>query len=374
MTGRILLLAFVLAACSAQKTTEQRPGVRGDSDVAGASSQDSADDDPSRDRDASLVLDVPEAGATAFIDGDDAGAEECGRQRFDVRRRPADVLLVLDRSASMKKQPSGSEDDAPSKWELVVPALEQAISATDNALAWGLKFFPEGDDAGECSDESYPGSIAVPIAPMNARDVNQAIEGTRPTGDGTPTGDAVDEAVKYLGQLDDGNDKYILLATDGEPSCSGDKKGGDAARAAAYGAVEAAAMSGIDTFVVGIATSKKSASETLTELAKAGHRAPSSGYYLANTQDELVAALRAITSAVTSCRFPLSSRPPNPDHVGVLIGMTRVPKDPAQHDGWNYVDADFSAVELFGPACETVKASGADTVNVVFGCKADELF
>lgn len=125
---------------------------------------------------------------------------------------------------------------------------------------------------------------------------------------------------------------------------------------------------------MGIATTKKSASGSLTELADAGGRAPSSGYYLANTQDELVAALREITAAVTSCRFPLSSQPPVPEHVGVLIGMERVPKDTAKQDGWDYVDADYSALELFGPACEAVQASGVDSVSVVYGCKADELF
>jgi hypothetical protein len=195
-----------------------------------------------------------------------------------------------------------------------------------------------------------------------------------PKGDGTPTGDAMTEAVKYLQQLDDQNNKLILLATDGEPSCAGKEKGGDDARAAAREAVESAASSGFDTFVVGISTTKKSASMTLTELATAGKRAPSSGYYLANTQDELVTALKAITSAAASCRFPLSAKPPVPDHVGVSIGADRVAKDTGHKDGWDYVDADYSAVELFGSSCETVKASGADAVSVVFGCKSDELF
>ena len=62
----------------------------------------------------------------------------------------------------MDDEPDGAEDGSPSKWELVVPALKQSIMATDGAISWGLKFFPEGDDAGECNDESYPGSIAVP--------------------------------------------------------------------------------------------------------------------------------------------------------------------------------------------------------------------
>ena len=314
------------------------------------------------------------AAAPAADNGADAGSDECGRQHFDVRRKPADVLLVLDRSGSMKDEVDDDVDDSPSKWDVVVPALKEVIGVTDNSVSWGLKLFPEGDETGECSDDSYPRTIAVPIKPTNAGAVNQAITSTEPRGDGTPTSDAVDEGVKYLNGLSDQSVKYILLATDGAPSCAGKTKDSGDARTAAVAAVQRAADSGIHTFVIGIATGEGSAHKTLTELAKAGREAPGSGYYLASTKDELVSAVRAITSAVASCRFPLKSAPPNPDHVGVLIGQQRIRQDPNGKDGWRYVDAQRTAIELFGPACEAVKSSGADSVNVVFGCKSDTLF
>jgi hypothetical protein len=71
--------------------------------------------------------------------------DNCGLQYFDVERRPADVLLVLDRSASMQDAPD-EDDGATSKWDLTVPALNQVILATDTAVAWGMKTFPEGQD------------------------------------------------------------------------------------------------------------------------------------------------------------------------------------------------------------------------------------
>jgi hypothetical protein len=58
----------------------------------------------------------------------------------------------------------------------------------------------------------------------------------------------------------------------------------------------------------------------------------------------------------------------------VSVAGKRVAKDPSQKDGWNYVDAQFSAIELFGAACDAVKASAGDSVNIVFGCKSDTLF
>jgi Mg-chelatase subunit ChlD len=388
MNGIKWALVLCLAACSAPTQDAQQRSSSGAQSAAGSapvavagSSASGATDVTATANPGSPVIAAPEPPA---MDGVETAEDDCGRQRFDVRRKPVEVLLVLDRSASMQDEPSNEDDDeddddenaveVPSKWEVVVPALKEAIAATDGALSWGLKLFPLGDEAGECSEDSYPGSIAVPIAPLNAAKVNQAIEDTDPNGDGTPTGDAINEAVKYLQGTGSDNPKYILLATDGDPSCAGTEKGGDEARPAALKAVEAAANGGFDTFVVGISTTKESSTETLTELAAAGKRAPASGYYLANTQDELLAALHAITAAAASCRFPLSSRPPNPDFVGVLIGSDRVSKDTGHKDGWDYVDPEHSAIELYGPACDKVQATGADTVNIIFACKADELF
>jgi hypothetical protein len=304
----------------------------------------------------------------------DGGELDCGRQTFNVARKPADILLVLDRSGSMKDDVNGASK-APSKWDLVVPALQQVISATDASVAWGLKLFPRGDDAGECSADSYPSDIAVEIKPSNASAVNQAMSSATPKGDGTPTSDAVDEAVKYLKTIRDNNPKYILLATDGEPSCAGTTKSSSKARTAAIAGVKAAADADFHTFVVGIATTKSSASDTLTELASAGLEPPSgSGYYLASTRDELVSAVQKIAGSVGTCVFPLDNKPPNPDHVGVTIGDQRVPHDSNNIAGWNYVDSDMRAIELFGAACDEVMSRGVDTVKVVFGCKADVLF
>ncbi|UQA59860.1 vWA domain-containing protein [Polyangium aurulentum] len=299
--------------------------------------------------------------------------EDCGRVEFSVERKPVDILLVLDRSASMKDDPSGG-DGSPSKWEIVVPALQEVIKSTDDGVSWGLKVFPLGDGEGACTAASFPEDILVPIAEKNASKVNAAISATSDEGDGTPTGDAINKAVEYLKGIQNDNVKYLVLATDGDPSCP--KEDADEF---AVEAVSAAAAAGYHTFVVGVASSASKV-KALNEVAIAGLEprvdpdplAPK--FYIAATKDQLVTAMQTITGNAASCLFPLSEPPPNPDHVGVFIGDQQVEQDTTGTEGWNYTGPDMKGIELHGAACETVKNGGAELVGVIFGCKDDPLY
>ena len=85
----------------------------------------------------------------------------CGLQFFDVERRPADVLLVLDRSGSMEEVPEGGAANV-TKWDLTVPALTQVVREIDSGVSWGMKLFPEGQDTGECTAATINDLIHVP--------------------------------------------------------------------------------------------------------------------------------------------------------------------------------------------------------------------
>jgi len=329
------------------------------------------------------------------------GGRTCGLQEFDVERKPAEILLLLDRSKSMIEDTTS--DGVTLKWDAVLPALKKVIMDTDALVSWGLKTFPEGTGSA-CVAGSVTNNAVVPIAPMNAAAVVGALNdpanaATKPQGNGTPTGDAVTAAFNYLRTLTSTNPKYILLATDGAPSCAGTSEGGDAARTYAYTHVMAAASASppIYTFVVGVATNSSSETTTLNMLADAGGR-PRAGllthFYLGNSTTELTAALAQITGQAATCTFPLNPAPPvpnDPTKLGMYVPasgtpmacttdcpsgqtcvngtcMLKVPYDGTMGNGWSYVDTANTAVQAYGGWCDMIKASGAKTVQIIYGC------
>jgi hypothetical protein len=292
--------------------------------------------------------------------------------------------MVLDRSGSMNNAPSGAPSGSPSKWQIVVPSLEQGVTATDSSVSWGMKSFPEAytDSMNDCAG-GVTSAIDVNVAPMNATPMNAAITAIQPNGKGTPTADAITQAAAYMAKLTDTNPKYLLLATDGEPTCIGTTKesttGDPVSTANAVTAIGNALKAGFPTIVVGIATDKDTSNTKLDELAMAGGEAiPSanplaSHYYVADDASALVSALQAITGQISTCLFPLSSPPPvrnDGTKVGVYVGanMTRIKYDATMTDGWAYTDANDTTIEVFGNSCAMIQAAGAGAVQIIFGC------
>lgn len=314
---------------------------------------------------------IPTAGSTGE-------GENCGLQTFPLVRVPADILLVLDRSASMQDPPDGATD-ATEKWDLVVPALTEVINSTNETVAWGMKSYPEGE-GNECIVGSVTDKIDVPIADGNAAAVNAAVTATTAEGNGTPTGDAVKQAVAYMKTLTNNHSKFLLLATDGEPSCAGTTEDTAQARTYAVQAVADALAAGYPTYVVGVATTKTSATTALNNMATAGGKPRADAnplatrYYLANTKDELVQSLKTITGEVNrSCVFALDPPPPHPEFTAVKLVTASMPdgvtiaRDSSKSNGWDYNNGQFTSLEVFGAQCDTIQ-NGASEVKIVYGC------
>jgi hypothetical protein len=299
--------------------------------------------------------------------GPNAGDKNCGLKTFSLEQRPAELMLVLDRSGSM------NEPAAPgaltSKWADVTAALDETIMKTESLVLWGLKAFPTGEVRCAVND-----GVEVPSAPTNYATVWGRIMGSAPAGGngggGTPTTAAIKKAVAYLNATPSMNPRYLVLATDGEPNCGMGGGGGfnNNDNAAAIRAVADAQTAGYKTFVIGVATSGQ-ANNVLSQMATAGGEARMAmpPYYPVTNRQDLVNALGAITGLVTDCVFRLGGAPPSPDDVAVSVGATRVARDPSHMNGWDYGAANMT-IQFYGPACEAVKNAQGQNVQIVFGC------
>lgn len=323
------------------------------------------------------------AGGRALLASNGQGGEmSCGLETFNLERRPVDILVLLDRSASMARDsldkdiPAGST--TPSKWSQIVPALTDVVTTVGGDISWGFKTFPE--DGAQCAQATLTSKIDVPIAPKNGAAVAAQASATMPLGNGTPTGGVFDVATSYLTGIGNDHRKFILFATDGQPSCSGTVGslsftggGSTGAISAATVAIGKAATAGFPTFVVGVAT-KASDTKTLTDWAIAGGEPRAdpnpiaNKFYLGSTKDELVAAFTAITTVAQTCVFNFTKAPPVPTKIAVKVSGVKAPADPTHADGWDYTDATNMAVEVFGSWCDMIKTTAANTVEVIFGC------
>jgi hypothetical protein len=325
--------------------------------------------------------------AEASLPTEDAN---CGLVPLNVARKPADLLLLLDRSGSMSehkvKDPSGGEI---TRAQAVKVAIDTVVEKTQSGIAWGLKMFPEGDSAYCVVSED---KVDVALALDNFAAIASVVDPDAFDGDGTPTAAAVSAGHDYLAKVArDDNPKYLILATDGEPSddeknqCTGKWAEPDV-RTAAVNAVAAAASDGIMTFVIGVNTSS-SANVTLNRLVQAGQTADppiaagedvssskARHYYAANDSQELLDALGKIAGQVSDCTFRLAGAPPVPDNVVVKVTdpsgqLVRVPADASRVDGWDYAGADHLAITVYGSWCDQVKApTGNNRVFIIFGC------
>jgi hypothetical protein len=301
---------------------------------------------------------VGAGGSAGDVGGnDDAG---CGTMDFDLHSGPANVLLVQDRSGSMKNPPNNQTTQ--SKWDLTTTAVKAAAMMTDSSVSWGLKTFPEGptDGAHKCLVTNV---IDLPVAAMNAANLATTINATTPDGDGTPTGDAILVAFNYMKALTLPGQKFMVLSTDGDPNCGSDT----------VTQLRNAASMGIKTFVIGIGSSDNSPAN-LNAMADAGGEprpllSPlDSKYYSVNSQADLATALAQITGQVISCTFDFQMPPPLTNGVHVTVNGTEIYDDPTHTSGWDYTDTTYKQIQLYGPPCQQIQA-GNNQIHILFDCK-----
>jgi hypothetical protein len=273
-----------------------------------------------------------------------------------------ELLVVLDRSIA----------GDPTRWATFLSQVGQTITANDATIDWGLYAFPS-DGAG-CG--MLPAAIDVAPGPGNGLHLLAHTIAAGTSASGTPAAAAIDFATGYMRARPGDHPKFLVLMTDGAPTCAG-RSGAPLsldptqAQADAVAAIAAARDDGLPTIVLAPSATTAVASDViaLNALAQAGGyaRSPGTGGATFFTEGTFPDLFVRVDSAVT-CGFPLATAPPVPDVVTVTFNGDVVPRDPSHQDGWDYNDPSYRTIGLYGAWCDTLRTARSWQLEVYFGC------
>jgi hypothetical protein len=283
----------------------------------------------------------------------------CGKQTFQVAASQVspNIMMTVDESGSMKDPIGGSNM---SKWDALTGAVNMLLGQYSGSAQWGLSIFPH-----DASDSCSPGQVDIAVGPNTVQPIlaKLATLTDQTIGGNTPTDETLQaELGNAAGLADATKANYVLLMTDGEPNCNGNVK----SVAATIGKLYAETPS-VRTFVVGIGDGTASDPSALNSWAEAGHtaRTGATEYYQVNNTADLQAAFQAIVNGVVSCTYQLSMKPSDASLIVAYINGVAVPQDPT--NGTSY-DAGTNSLVFNGSSCDQLKAGGAATLDIIYGC------
>ena len=311
--------------------------------------------------DARITDVAPPADVWTPTDAPIIGDVNCGSTvTFRTQKLPIDMLLVVDRAVDR------------ATWDQMTGALIDLARSLDTRYPyrWALKIFPE--DGPACGAGTVTSKIDVPFADGDSSRVNAALFAAVPAGNGRPTAAALTAARAYLATVTDVNPKYMMLVTNGAPTCAGPPgmmtSDPVQAQADAVAAISPGS-NGVRTFVVGAGGVIEGIDvDAINQLAMAGgnpHAGPIQFYPSMNTTE-----LRIVLTPMWdyTCIFPV--QPVRPDVVSIFVTLNGagVPYDETRQNGWAYTDASHTALSLYGAACDQLISSWEAELKITYGC------
>jgi hypothetical protein len=292
-----------------------------------------------------------------------AGDPTCGSEALAVEAVSPNLLIVLDRSCSMRVK-AGSQ----SKWEIAVLALGKLVAKHQAVIRFGLTMFPDTTGAA-CKQDAIP---IPPTAATGAKIQTLLTAALGPTDPSHPNGPCVTnidtgmlQASAEPALADPGRPRFVLLISDGgQAFCA--EAGGDPGTTKIITDLRA---KGVATFVVGFGSAVDG--KQLNLFADAGGKPsgdPTTRYYKAEDAASLDLALAKIGEQTLGCTLHLKKVPANLDSLHVFFDKQAVARDPAHKDGWDY-DAGKNQLSFYGKACSELEGNQVTSVDIAYGCK-----
>lgn len=324
--------------------------------------------------------------------GKSCGSKVCGTASIKVETKPRAVLLVLDSSASRIEcvdgsfgclsDPSSTPNRPLTFWETVERAVGVTLTAPINDdIEFGMQFFPSKTAAAlSCNVEP---SAEIPAAQGTEIGIMKAMLEKLPFGL-SPVVQVIENVAANPGRLaDPGVLGAVVVLTDGGENCATFDGNEIVSR------IDAAAKklldAGVKTYAVRFGSEAgrtPEGEEQLSALVTSGGTAlvdpmnPSAKPYVdATTAEQLSAALADIADRLATCSFKLEGLPSTgveKDKTNLYLNGEVIPFDGmgAKQDGWAWVDAERTTVELYGPSCTAFKTNRRTSVVAELGCPA----
>ncbi|MDB4985148.1 MAG: CglB [Myxococcaceae bacterium] len=360
-----LLAALLLAACAHHRGDAVSDDDGGASSLSDAGTKHTAADvcPPTnpycRNSDASVTV-----------------APSCGNVPIDLAPVGVNVMIAVEGAASMAPH-----------WDDIQAALKTLRDSHPNIefglqVFWGLlaKDYAEGT-----AKSNFCGQTMNKVLDVGDNSGQALVDfmGTAPPGPSYvgglfQTSPVIEPLNYYLENMtklaDPTRTNYLVFITDGNDNCFGSVFANKADKLVTYqkAAIELSKLNiriipvGFDQNQVpnasGIydSTSNTTDLDVLSTLLKYG----GSGLTEVPKVDDptkLADVIAQVGQTVTNCRFsiPASLDPSaaiNPFSLGFSVNGVDVARDRTETEGWNFVDANTSQVELFGSACVAVRA------------------
>lgn len=306
----------------------------------------------------------------------------CGNKyvQLPYRARAAQLVVVLDRSSAMQTSFGGGTRESNAEQVLL-----DAIEKYQGKIKFGFEQFPaNSSDKGysDCQHNDCCAGSVVPPTIEAFNSINGLLQCGGTSGSTCPAASydsasyaAIEQVRDYCNKYKSDDDRYVLLVTASEPSCSALADSKDAC-SRALSAASDLGNSWIRVVVLSVGYQPDSGS-CLVRISQTGSflsmpanantlYTPSSVYALNDDVNGLFAAV-----AETSCTFDSIDVPPSGAQLVVSMGNSTnaIPQvDSTDKDGWSFANSAHTTITFSGWACDQYANSKYTTISVGYTC------